>query len=76
MQTKFLKKRRKNMKPRQELWAAIRTANLTQDEFAKIVGDDPAVVSRIVTGQQEPTAVRKIRYAKALGKRVGELFTE
>ena len=64
------------MKPRQALWAAIREAGLTQAEFAQIVGDDPAVVSRIVTGQQVPTAARKIRYAKALSCRVGELFTE
>ena len=62
------------MKPRQELWSAIRMANLTQAEFAKIVGDDPAVISRTVTGQQEPSAVRKIRYAKALNRKVEEIF--
>lgn len=64
------------MKVREKLWAAIREAGLLQKEFAKIVGDDPAIVSRIVTGQQVPSPVRKIKYAKALGKRVGELFDE
>lgn len=64
------------MKPREKLWAAIREEGLTQDEFSRIVGDDPAVISRIVTGQLVPSEVRKIKYAKALGKKVEEIFSE
>jgi len=62
------------MKPRARLWSTIREEGLTQAEFSRIVGDDPAIVSRIVTGQLVPNEFRKIRYAKALNKTVEELF--
>ena len=63
-----------DMKPRARLWGAIREQGLTQAEFSRIVGDDPAIVSRIVTGQLIPSELRKIRYAKALNRTVEELF--
>jgi transcriptional regulator with XRE-family HTH domain len=62
------------MKTRPRLWAAIREKGLLQKEFARIVGDDPSVVSRIITGQWNPDEMRKVRYAKALGMKVEELF--
>ena len=62
------------IKPRAALWSAIKEAGLNQREFSRIVGDDPAIVSRIVTGQMIPSEVRKIRYAKALNRRVEEIF--
>ena len=62
------------MKPRAKLWSAIREQGLTQKEFSQLVGDAAAVVSRIVTGQLIPTTLRKIKYAKALGKSVKQLF--
>lgn len=64
------------MKPRSALWGAIREEGLTQAEFSRIVGDNPATVSRIVTGQLIPNEVQKIRYAKALNRKVEEIFTE
>jgi transcriptional regulator with XRE-family HTH domain len=62
------------IKPRAALWSAIKEEGLNQREFSQIVGDDPAIVSRIVTGQMIPTKARKIKYAKALNRKVEELF--
>ena len=62
------------MKPNSKLWAAIRERGMLQKTFAKIVGDDPSVVSRIITGQWNPDQMRKARYARALGLKVEELF--
>lgn len=64
------------IKLRAALWSAIREEGLTQGEFSRIVGDDPAIVSRIVSGQLNPNEVRKIRYAKALNRKVEEVFDE
>jgi len=62
------------VKPRAALWSAIKEEGLNQREFSQIVGDDPAIVSRIVTGQLIPSETRKIRYAKALNRKVEEIF--
>ena len=62
------------VKPNGKLWAAIRAKGLFQRDFAKIVGDDEAVVSRAVTGRLNLDEARKIRYARALGLRPEELF--
>ena len=57
-----------------ELFKAIRQKGLRQRDFAVIVGDDESVVSRIVNGVWVPDVERKLRYARALGKKVDEVF--
>lgn len=47
---------------------------MLQKDFARIVGDDPSIVSRVVTGQWNPDVQRKARYARALGMKVEDLF--
>ena len=64
------------MKVNAKLWEAIRNRGLHQQDLAKIVGDDPSVVSRIVNGVWNPDEERKIRYARALGVKVEQLFGE
>lgn len=64
------------MKPNAKLWAAIRQRGMLQKDFARIVEDDPSIVSRIVTGQWNPDPQRKARYARALGMEVKEIFEE
>lgn len=62
------------MKMNVKLLLAIRGQGLTQREFSRLVGDHESVVSRIVNGVWVPDEMRKIRYAKALRKRVDDLF--
>jgi transcriptional regulator with XRE-family HTH domain len=57
------------------LLKAIRCKGLRQKDFAKLVGDDPSVVSRIINGTWRPDEERKIRYAKALKCRPEDLFS-
>lgn len=57
-----------------ELLRAIREKGLRQRDFAKLVGDDPSIVSRIVNGIWIPDEMRKITYARVLGKKPEELF--
>jgi transcriptional regulator with XRE-family HTH domain len=64
------------MKVNAKLWEAIKSRGLMQQDLARIVGDDPSVVSRIVNGIWNPDEARKIRYARALGVRVDQLFGE
>lgn len=64
------------MKPRPKLWAAIRERGLKQKDFAKLVGDHPSIVSRIVTGQWRIDEERKLRYARVLKRRAGEVFDD
>ena len=64
------------MKVNAKLWEAIKSRGLMQQDLAKIVGDDPSVVSRIVNGVWNPNEERKIRYARALGMKVEQLFEE
>ena len=57
-----------------KLWLAIREQHLTQRDFARIIGEHESVVSRIITGTWNPDEKRKVLYARALGKKVQELF--
>ena len=59
-----------------ELLKSIRQMGLRQRDFAKLVGDHESVVSRIINGIWNADKMRKIKYAKALGKRPEELFGE
>jgi len=64
------------MRVNAKLWEAIKNRGLQQQDLARIVGDDPSVVSRIVNGVWNPNEERKIRYARALGVKVEQLFEE
>jgi len=64
------------MKPNAKLWAAIREKGWSQRDFCKVVGDDPATVSRAVTGKLNLDIPRQIKWAKALGKPQEELFAD
>ena len=57
-----------------ELLKAIRESGLRQRDFARVVGDHESLISRVVNGVWNLDEIRKTRYAKALGKRVEDLF--
>jgi transcriptional regulator with XRE-family HTH domain len=57
-----------------ELYKAIREKGLRQRDFARLVGDHESVVSRIVNGVWIPDELRKVRYARALGRKPDEVF--
>jgi transcriptional regulator with XRE-family HTH domain len=59
-----------------KLWAAIRDQGLTQADFARIVGDDPSVVSRIINCRWNIDQLRKERYSKALKLKPDDLFQD
>lgn len=63
-------------KPNLNLLVAIREKGLRQRDFCKLVGDDDAIVSRAINGSFNLDESRKIKYAKALGKRPEELFKD
>lgn len=56
------------------LLIAIRGAGLTQEGFARAVGDDPSLVSRVVRGHFNLDPVRKQRWARVLKVPVNRLF--
>lgn len=56
------------------LLKAIRDNNLSQKEFARLVGDHETLVSRVVRGHWNLDEERKLRYAKVLKKKPSELF--
>lgn len=55
---------------------AMKGQNLTQRDFSRVVNENESIISRIVNGTWIPDEARKTRYAKALGKKVKELFPE
>ena len=57
-----------------KLLKALKEEGLKQKEYAKLVGDHPSIVSRIVNGIWNPDERRKIKYAKALGRKPEEIF--
>ena len=59
-----------------ELFKAIRDKGLRQRDFARLVGDHESVVSRIINGVWNADELRKIRYAKVLGRKPSEIFSE
>jgi hypothetical protein len=59
-----------------ELLKSIRQMGLRQRGFAKLVGDHESVVSRIINGTWNADEVRKIKYARVLGKKPEEIFTD
>ena len=56
------------------LLLAIREQGYTQKEFSKIVGDDSSLISRVVNGHFNLDMARKIRWSKALKRKVEDLF--
>lgn len=64
------------MRQRIELLAAIREKGLRQKDFARLVGDHPTFVSRVIRGWWNLDERRKKRYAKVLGKSMEQIFVE
>jgi transcriptional regulator with XRE-family HTH domain len=64
------------MSASEKLLLAIRKRGLTQRDFAKLVNDNETVVSRAVRGTWNLDEGRKLRYARALRMKVGDLFGE
>ena len=62
------------MKQNLKLLVAIREQNLRQVQFAKIVGDHHTYLSGVINGRINLDQGRKSKYARALNKRVDELF--
>ncbi len=58
------------------LLVAIKERRLTQRQFAALVGDHESVVSRVVNGIWVADAVRRQKYAEALGRKSEELFAK
>jgi len=65
-----------SVKQNLSLLVAIRENGLRQQDFARIVGDDPAIVSRAINGTYNLDDRRKIRYARALRRKPEEIFSD
>ena len=63
-----------SLKQNLKLLVAIRENGLRQKAFAELVGDPPAYVSRICNGWMVVDDDRKKKYAKALNRRIEEIF--
>lgn len=57
-----------------ELLQAIREKGLRQRGFAQLVGEHESVISRIINGTWNIDEMRKIKFAKVLGKNPDDLF--
>jgi len=58
------------------LLVAIREKGWTQKDFAKIVGDHPTFVSRVVNGWVNLSDDHQAKYASVLDCKAEELFPE
>jgi transcriptional regulator with XRE-family HTH domain len=58
-----------------ELLRAIRENGLRQRDFARLVGEHESVISRIISGTWNIDQIRKIKFAKVLGKKPEDLFS-
>jgi len=61
--------------PNFELLRAIREKGLRQRDFAQLVGEHESVISRIINGTWNIDQMRKIKFAKILGKKPNEIFS-
>ena len=57
-----------------KLLAAIREQGWRQVDFARIVGENPSTISRVVNGWLNLDEDRQVKFARALNKTVEELF--
>lgn len=58
------------------LLRAIKENGMTQKEFAEIVGSNSTTISRVINGWWRLDQKRKLKFAKALGQKPGQLFKE
>ncbi len=58
-----------------KLLTAIRERGMRQVDFAHAVGDHFTFISRVINGWVNLDARRQAKYAKTLGKDVGEIFS-
>ena len=66
----------KNPEPNLNLLLAIRKKGFRQVDLARMLNVHPSVVSNVIAGRWNLSIDQKERYAKALGKRVEDLFDE
>jgi len=59
-----------------ELLKSIKEEGLNQREFAQLVGEHESVISRIINGTWNIDQMRKIKFAKILGKKPDEIFSD
>ena len=64
------------MKTNIKLLSAIRERGFRQVDFAKVVGDHHTFISRVINGWINLDDARKAKYARALGKKIKELFDD
>ena len=64
------------MKQNIKLLAAIRERGFRQIDFAKVVNDHHTFISRVINGWINLDERRKVKYARALGKKTTELFED
>jgi len=48
----------------------------TQADFAQLIGEEETIVSRIVRGRRKLNPEKEGKWAKALGCRVEDIFTD
>jgi hypothetical protein len=60
--------------PNLNLLLAIKNQGFTQKDFGAIVGAHPSFISRVVNGWVNLDYRTKIRYAKAVNRKVEEVF--
>ncbi len=56
------------------LHRAIKEKGITARDLSGLVGDSETIISKIVNGKYPVSDLRKIAYAKALRKKVSDLF--
>lgn len=59
-----------------DLLKAIKEKGLSQKDFAYLAKDHPSVVSRVISGKQQISRHKQLRYAKALRQRPEDLFRD
>ncbi|WP_419659685.1 putative DNA-binding protein, lambda repressor-like [Desulfosarcina variabilis str. Montpellier] len=59
-----------------KLFAAIKRSGLSQKEFARIIGEQPSTVSRVINGWFNLNDHGKAKYAHFLGCDVEEIFPD
>jgi len=64
------------MKANVKLLAAIRERGYRQQDFARLVGDHPSFVSRVINGWMNLDEGRRQKYASVLKCSAEELFGE
>ena len=57
-----------------KLLVELKTRGLTQKRFAELVGDDPSIVSRVISGIWNLDVHKQETYARVLGLKREDVF--